>query len=126
MIFITLTIAFAFQATMSIVDYHERTGFSTASKIFSNCCYAFQFLFQWLSLLIFTLEYLAAEQEVRKVLGMKSTKRKRERYAFVSILFLLISVIMTYLICHWTGEDYYDSWASSLGEVIVSGALMTL
>ena len=57
---------------------------------------------------------------------MKSTKRKRERYAIVSILLLLISVILTYLICNWTGEDYYDSWASSLGEVIVSGALMTL
>ena len=44
-IFITLTIAFSFQATMSIVDYHERTGFTTASRVFSNCCYALQFLF---------------------------------------------------------------------------------
>ena len=60
-IFITLTIAFCFQATMSIVDYHERSGISTASRVFSNVCYALQFLFQWLSLLIFTLEYLAAE-----------------------------------------------------------------
>ena len=126
LIFITLTISFSFQATMSIVDYHERTGFSTASRVFSDCCYALQFLFQWLSLLIFTLEYLACEQEVRKVLGMKSTKRKRERYAIVSVLALLMSVIMTYLICNWTGEEYYDSWASSLGEVIVAGSLMTL
>lgn len=36
-----------------------------------------QFIFQWLSLLIFTVEYSSTEQEVRKVLDMPSKKNKQ-------------------------------------------------
>ena len=49
-------------------------------KIVSDGLYAGQFIFQWLSLLIFTLEYLSTEQEVRKVLGLPFTKHRRHRY----------------------------------------------
>ena len=83
-------------------------------------------MFQWLSLLIFVLEYLSTEQEVRKVLGLKSQKRKREIYAFISVSMLLLSVVFTYLICNWSGESFFDSWASSLGEACVAGALLLM
>ena len=86
--------------------------------------YAGQFFFQWLSLLIFTLEYLSTEQEVRKVLGLQSTKRKREIVAAISVSILVAAVITTYLICRWTGVSFFDSWASSFGECGVAGALL--
>ena len=33
---------------------------------------------------------------------------------------------MTYYVCRWMGESFYDSWVSSLGECIVSGAILCL
>ena len=86
--------------------------------------YAGQFFFQWLSLFLFTLEYLSTEQEVRKVLGLKSTKRKREIVAAIGVVLLICAVIVTFLICYASGVSFFDSWASSLGQTCVAGALL--
>lgn len=124
-IFLTLIIAFSCQAVLSIFDLqNRRNSLSQKDKVISNLLYAGQFFFQWLSLLIFTLEYLSTEQEVRKVLGLKSTKRKREIVAAISVSILTFAVIFTYLVCQWAGVSYFDSWASSLGESCVAGALV--
>ena len=88
--------------------------------------FAGQFIFQWLSLLIFTLEYLSTEQEVRKVLGMPSTKRKREKVLMISITLLLGSVLTTFLICRWADLEFYNSWVSSLGEAVVAFIIFSL
>lgn len=126
-IFVTLIIAFIFQATLSVYDLQARNeGYSLYEKSISNILYALQFFFQWLSLLIFTLEYLSVEQEVRKVLGRKSTKRKRELYLFVTLAILVAAVAATYGVCILTNNSFYDSWVSSLGEACVAGALFTL
>mmetsp|Transcript_11630 Transcript_11630/g.15762 ORF Transcript_11630/g.15762 Transcript_11630/m.15762 type:complete len:147 (+) Transcript_11630:328-768(+) len=85
-----------------------------------------QFIFQWLSLLIFTLEYLSTEQEVRKVLDLPSSKRKLEIYFISSLTLLFSSVLATYLICQWLSEPFFNSWVSSLGEAVVAGALFGL
>lgn len=124
-IFVTLIIAFIFQSTLSIYDLQTDPE-DRAEKTLSSVLYAGQFFFQWLSLLIFTLEYLSTEQEVRKVLGLKSVKRKREKYAFVSVAVLFMSVAITYLICRWAGLPFYDSWASSLGETCVAFLLFMM
>lgn len=127
LIFISLIIAFTCSAALSIYDLKNRKeNLNSTQKTISNVLYALQFIFQWLSLLIFTLEYLSTEQEVRKVLGMPSTKQKREYYAVVSVTLLFLAVIFTYLICRWSGESFFDSWASSLGECIVAGALLAM
>ena len=127
LIMVCLIIAFAFQSTLSIYDLRNRESeLTNKEKTISNILYAVQFVFQWLSLLIFVLEYLSTEQEVRKVLGLKSQKRKREIYAAISVSMLLLSVIFTYLICKWSGESFFDSWASSLGEAGVAGALLLM
>lgn len=57
---------------------------------------------------------------------MKATKRKREIYAIGGVIFLLLAVVFTYLICRWSGESFWDSWASSLGEAGVAGVLLIL
>ena len=57
---------------------------------------------------------------------MPSTKRKREYYAAISVSLLLFSVFFTYQICRWSGESFFDSWASSLGECIVAGAILLM
>ena len=131
LVFITLLISYICQAILSIYDIYEGKADVDATlgkkeKVISNMLYAGQFVFQWLSLLIFTLEYLSTEQEVRKVLGMESTKHKREKYNIVSVVFLLVAVIMTYFVCRWCNESFFDSWASSLGESIVAGAIFIL
>ncbi len=126
LIFVCLIIAFTCQSALSIYDLKNRKidiDLGGKQKTISNILYALQFVFQWLSLLIFTLEYLSTEQEVRKVLGMPSTKRKREYYAAVSVSLLLFAVFFKYMICRWSGESFFDSWASSLGECIVAGAI---
>jgi len=129
LIFVTLIIAFSCQSALSIYDLKNKKNegeFDSGQKTISNILYALQFVFQWLSLLIFTLEYLSTEQEVRKVLGMPSNKNKREYYAAISVSLLILAVTFTYLICRWSGESFFDSWASSLGECIVAGALLTM
>lgn len=131
LVFMTLLISYICQAILSIYDIYEGKSdvdatLSKKEKVISNILYAGQFVFQWLSLLIFILEYLSTEQEVRKVLGMESTKNKREYYNVVSVLCLLIAVIMTYFVCRWCNESFFDSWASSLGETIVAGAIFSL
>ena len=73
---------------------------------------------------MFTLEYLSTEQEVRKILGLKSTKRKREIVAVIGVVILLASVILTFMVCQWSGVSFFDSWASSLGQCCVSGSLL--
>ena len=62
-IFFTLIIAFTCQSALSIYNLHDKKHppLSTKNKIISNVLYGFQFFFQWLSLLIFTLEYLSTE-----------------------------------------------------------------
>ena len=94
-------------------------------KAISSLLYAGQFFFQWLSLIIFTIEYLSTEQEIRKVLGLKSTKRKREIVAVTCVVLLILAVITTYEICQWADVSFFDSWASSLGECCVAGALLS-
>lgn len=127
LIFSFLIVAFSFQSALSLYDLKNREGkLSGQEKLISNILYAGQFIFQWLSLLIFTLEYLSTEQEVRKVLGMKATKNKREIFALFGIIFLVLAVIFTYLICRWSGESFWDSWASSLGEAAVAGVLLIM
>ena len=97
---------------------------SDKDRIISDGLYAGQFVFQWLSLLIFTLEYLSTEQEVRKVLGLEYTKKKRQKYAIITTTMLLASIVLTFYACRWTEETFYDSWISSLGECIVAGAIL--
>ncbi len=57
---------------------------------------------------------------------MPSTKSKREWYAVISVTLLILAVIFTFLICRWSGESFFDSWASSLGECVVAGALLAM
>ena len=63
---------------------------------------------------------------MRKVLGLKSRKNKREIYAVIGIIYLILSVLFTYMICIWADEDFYNSWPSTMGEVCVSGSLLIL
>ena len=127
MIFVTLILAFIFQSALSILDLmNTDNSYDEEEKYLGNLLYGLQFIFQWLSLLIFTLEYLSTEQEVRKVLDMPSTKNKFEWYFGVSVSLLIVAVVMTFFVCKWTGASYYDSWASSLGECIVSGSILSL
>ena len=95
-------------------------------RLFSSILYALQFIFQWLSLLIFTLEYLSTEQEVRKVLAKPSRKHKKGIYFAVSVLLLLTAVLTSYLVCKWLDEPYFNSWISSAGEAVVAGSLLAL
>lgn len=97
-----------------------------SESITADILYAGQFFFQWLSLLIFVLEYLSTEQEVRKVLGLKTKKQKREIYLVGGIIYLVLSVIFTYLICEASDNSFYNSWPSTMGEVVVSGSLLLL
>ena len=55
---------------------------------------------------------------------MKATKHKREIYGAIGFAVLLLAVFFTYLVCRWSGESFFDSWASSLGEAIVAGLLL--
>ena len=124
-IFLTLIVAFICQACLSIFDLQNRKEKLTQEdRAFSSLLYAGQFFFQWLSLFLFTLEYLSTEQEVRKILGLKSTKRKREIVAAIGVVILLASVILTFMVCQWSGVSFFDSWASSLGQCCVSGSLL--
>ena len=63
---------------------------------------------------------------MRKVLGMKSTKRKREIYNVVTVISLLLAVGLTFLICRLTDNSFFDSWASSLGESCVAGVILIM
>ena len=60
------------------------------------------------------------------MLDLPSTKRKREYYAIISVSLLFLAVVFTYLICRWSGESFFDSWASSLGECVVALALLLM
>ena len=57
---------------------------------------------------------------------MKTLKKKLEIYALVSMAILLLAVLVTFLLCRWAGESFFDSWASSMGETGVAGALLIL
>lgn len=100
-IFLTLIISFSFSATLSIYDLRNgiTKNLTVDQKALSGFLYAFQFIFQWLSLLIFTIEYLSTEQEVRKVLDIKTSKRKREIYLSVGVIILLVAVLVTFFAC---------------------------
>ena len=63
---------------------------------------------------------------MRKVLGMTFTKRKREIYNTIAVIFLVVAVIVTYFVCEITGEEFADGWASSLGESCVAFVLLML
>ena len=61
LIFISLIVAFSAQSILSIFDLlklrgHEELGIK--ENTIGNLLYASQFFFQWLSLIIFNLEYL--------------------------------------------------------------------
>ena len=57
---------------------------------------------------------------------MSSTKHKRNVAISVSVSLLLIAVYVTYEVCNWTGESFFDSWVSSLGECIVAGCILAM
>ena len=63
---------------------------------------------------------------MRKVLGLKSMKRKREKFALGSVAILVLAVVITYLLCRWADQPFYDSWASSLGETCVAFLLFMM
>ena len=63
---------------------------------------------------------------MRKVLDIKSTKRKREIYFGVGVTVLLASVLATYFICQAVDEPFSNSWVSAMGETTVAGSLFGL
>ena len=60
------------------------------------------------------------------MLNLPSKKRKREIYYVISIVLLLAAVLVTFLICQWLDEPFYNSWVSSMGEAAVAGMLFGL
>lgn len=77
-------------------------------------------------MLIFVMEYLSTEQEVRKVLGKEAVHKKKEIVAGLCFAFLVASVIFTYYVCKWMDVSFSDSWASSLGECAVAFLIVLL
>jgi len=60
------------------------------------------------------------------VLGLEYQKRKKEWYALITVTLLISSVVLTYYVCQWSEESFYDSWASSAGEGCIAGALLVM
>ena len=93
---------------------------------YDEILFVLQFIFGWLSLLLFTLEYLSAEQEVRKVLGMEFTHKKRRKFGTIAILLLLLTPLVTFLLFRLSRQEMYKYHVSELAAVLASGSLFAL
>ena len=60
------------------------------------------------------------------MLGLEFTKKKREKYGLVAVTMLFALCALTYYVCRWVGEPFYDSWVSSAGEGVVAFAILTM
>ena len=77
-------------------------------------------------MLTFTLNYRVAEIEIRKVLGQKDVQHHYFATWTLAILFVIACCATTYGLCISFKIDFYDSWASSLGEVVTSFIIFLL
>ena len=68
---------------------------------------------------------MQAEIEIRKVLGQKVRSMFFTSW-ILAVIFILMCAGITFGLCKALKQDFYDSWASSLGEVITSFIIFML
>ena len=117
--FLTVFLADKECRKLKIMDYCD------AGK-FDDALFIFEFIFGWLSLTLFVLEYLSTEQEVRKVLAMEYTEKKRRKYEIVAVVLLILTPFILILIWHTAEIGLYKYHLRALSGVIASGALFVL
>ena len=128
-IFVLLVIAFTFETALWAYGYKkgdEKIQEDDSIRRICRIFFAGQFIFQWLSLLTFTLNYRVAEIEIRKVLGQKDVNHHYFAIWTLAISFIIACCATTYFLCIAFEKDFYDSWASSLGEVVTSFIIFML
>lgn len=101
------------------------TDYCDAGK-FDDALFIFEYIFGWLGLTLFVLEYLSTEQEVRKVLAMEYTDKKRRKYEIVAIVLLILMPLTLVLIWRTAEIGLYKYHLRALAAVIASGALFVL
>ena len=75
---------------------------------------------------LFILEYLSTEQEVRKVLAMEYTEKKRRKYEIAAVVLLLLIPFTILLIGRTAEIGLYKYHLRALAAALASGALFVL
>lgn len=105
LVFVLLIIAFAFESALwtysSTLFKNDDQELDDEKTIkIRNYLFGGQFIFQWTSLLVFTINYRIAEVEIRMVLDQKGV---RHWYFFIwglAFLFVFSAASVTFVMCH--------------------------
>ena len=134
LILVAVILSSACKATDSLLTVYLSDKECRKLKIIDYCdpgkfdepLFIFEYIFGWLSLTLFVLEYLSTEQEVRKVLAMEYTEKKRRKYEIVAIVLLILMPLALVLIWRTAELGLYKYHLRVFAAVIASGALFVL